>query len=168
MNTKSSGQPAVILSLRRLLGALVSLTRRQRGSSLAEFALMIPFLALMLLGIIDFGRACYLAIEVSTAASTGALYGTQNYTDTTGMQNAATGDAPDVSGMTAAATYGCECSDGSHVTVSCSTQPSCGSGTNVVNYVSVTTSATYTPIIRWPGIPSPIALSGAAKLRAGN
>jgi Flp pilus assembly protein TadG len=126
---------------------------------------MLPFLTLLLLGVIDFGRAYYVNVEVSNAAYTGALYGTQNHSDTTGMQNAATGDAPDVAGITATATYGCECSDGSNVVASCSTQPTCS--VNVVNYVQVTTSATYRTMFPWPGIPSSLALQGSAKLRAG-
>jgi Flp pilus assembly protein TadG len=138
---------------------------RERGASLVEFALMLPFLTLLLLGVIDFGRAYYVNVEVSNAAYTGALYGTQNHSDTTGMQNAATGDAPDVAGITATATYGCECSDGSNAMPSCSTQPTCS--VNVVNYVQVTTSATYKPMFPWPGIPSSLSLQGSAKLRAG-
>jgi len=135
------------------------------GTNLAEFALLLPLLCLLLLGVIDFGRAYYLNIEVSNAAYAGAMYGTQNYTDTTGMQSAALGDAQDVSGMTATATYGCECSDGSSVTPLCGSQPSCA--VNYVDYVQVTTSVTYRPIFPWPGIPSSIALQGSARLRAG-
>ena len=138
---------------------------REGGASLVEFALMLPFLSLLLLGVIDFGRAFYVDVEVSNAAYTGALYGTQNYSDTTGMQNAALGDAPDITGITATANYGCECSDGSNAVASCSSQPTCS--VNVVNYVQVTTSATYKPMFPWPGIPSSIAMQGSAKLRAG-
>jgi Flp pilus assembly protein TadG len=136
----------------------------ERGGSLVEFALVLPVLTLLLVGVIDFGRAYYLNVEVSNAAYTGAMYGTQNNTDTTGMQNAATGDAVDVSGMTATASYGCECSDGSSPVVSCSTQPTCA--TNVVDYVQVTTSYTYKPMFPWPGIPSSLAMQGFARLRA--
>lgn len=138
---------------------------RERGASLVEFALMIPFLALLLVGVIDFGRAYYVNVEVSNAAYTGALYGTQNSTDITGMQNAATGDAPDVPGVTATATYGCECSDGTNPVANCTSQPSCS--VNVVNYVQVTTTATYKPIFPWPGIPSSLTMQGSARLRAG-
>jgi Flp pilus assembly protein TadG len=149
----------------RFLAVGVAKAAPEHGASLVEFALMLPFLGLLLIGAIDFGRAYYLNVEVSNAAHTGALYGTQNHTDTTGMQNAATGDAVDVSGMTATATYGCECSDGSNAVALCSSPPTCT--VNVVNYVQVTTSATYTPMFAWPGIPASIAMQGSAKLRAG-
>jgi Flp pilus assembly protein TadG len=150
---------------RKLLTPGAGHTGSESGSSLVEFGLMLPFLALLLLGVIDFGRAYYLSIVVAGAAHTGALYGAQNPRDTTGMQNAATGDAPDVPGITATATYGCECSDGSNAVPSCSAPPTCS--VNVVNYVQVTTSATYKPMFPWPGIPSSLSLRGSAKLRAG-
>ena len=145
--------------------AIAMLMRAESASSLVEFGLMLPFLTLFLIGVIDFGRAFYIDIEVSSAAYAGALYGSQNHTDTTGMQNAATGDAVDVSGMTATAMYGCECSDGTNAVASCTSQPACS--VNVVNYVQVTTSATYIPMFPWPDIPTLLSLQGSARLRAG-
>ncbi len=159
-------QPEVMSRSRwRVLLRLSAMALPERGGSLVELALVLPFLSLLLIGVIDFGRAYYFSIEVAGAAHTGALYGTQNPTDTTGMQNAALGDASDVPGVTATATYGCECSDGSHAVALCATPPSCG--VNLVNYVQVTTSATYTPLFRWPGIPASFPLQGQARLRAG-
>lgn len=150
---------------------LVAWARRECGASLVELGLMLPFLGLLLLGVIDFGRAYYMQVEVSNAAYTGALYGTQNPTDTTGMQNAATADAADISGMAATATYGCVCSQSTSTSSgvqNCSSPPTCsGSGNLLVNYVQVTTSATYKPMFPWPGIPSSISLAGSTTLRAG-
>lgn len=137
----------------------------ESGSSLVEIALLLPVFLLVLLGAVDFGRAYYLKIEVSDAAHSGALYGSQNPTDTTGMQNAAAAAAPDVPGFTATAAYGCECSDGSSAIANCSSTPSCT--TNVVDYVVVTTSAAYSALFPYPGIPSPLTLNGSARMRAG-
>jgi Flp pilus assembly protein TadG len=129
---------------------------------------MLPFLSFMLLAVIDLGRAYYMKVEVSNAAYTGALYGSQNPSDQAGMIAAATGDAPDVSGISALspAHYGCECSDGSSASDTCPLVLT-GCGVNAVNYVKVTTSATYKPIIPWPGLPATITLQGSAKMRAG-
>jgi Flp pilus assembly protein TadG len=147
-------------------GRAAGLTRvaSERGASLVEFALMLPLLGLLLLGVIDFGRAYYLSIEINNAAYAGAMYGASNSADTTGMTNAALADAPDVQGMTATPTIGCECSDGSGVTPNCSSPPSCS--VNVVNYVQVKTSTTYNTLIPWPGIPRQLTLTGSAVLRA--
>jgi len=155
----------------------------ERGASLVELAVVLPVLGFLLLGVIDFGRAYYLGVEVQNAAEAGALYGTQNMTDITGMQNAATGDMPevtsakDVSAYTATATNGCECSDGTKITPSTqptvsacptATQPACTLPATVISYVQVTTSATYnTWFNSWviKGLPTSVKLNGSAKLR---
>lgn len=138
----------------------------ESGTSLIELALVLPVLFLLLFGVADFGRAYYLAIEVSNAAHTGALYGSQNPTDTAGMQKAAMLDAPDVSGLTVTTSYGCQCSDGSSPVANCTSAPSCA--LNVVDYVQVNTSVNYSALFSYPGIPSSIPLHGSARMRAGN
>jgi Flp pilus assembly protein TadG len=151
---------------RRRWVALLKPLAREQGASIVEVALLLPVLVLLLLGAIDFGMAYYLDIEIGNAAYAGALYGSQNNTDTTGMQNAAVKDAANVKNMTATAIYGCECSDGTNQVPSCTTQPA-GCSVNPVNYVQVTTSATYRTLFPWPGIPSTFPMQGLAKLRAG-
>jgi Flp pilus assembly protein TadG len=143
--------------------------KSESGSSLIEMALILPVLFLLLIGVVDFGRAYYLAIEVSQAAHTAALYGSQNPNDIAGMQNAAVADAPDVPSFTTSsvtATSGCECSDGSSPVANCATNPNCG-GMITVGYVQVTTTVSYSAIFPYPGIPSPITLNGSARMRAG-
>lgn len=142
----------------------------QRGTSLTELAFMMPFLMLLLIGVIDIGRAFYLGMEVSDAARAGAMYGYQTsatMADTSGIQTAASADAHDVAGMTTTSSYGCMCSDGTNASASCATAPTCSGSTRQVNYVIVNTSATYTTLFPWPRIPSSIALSGKAQLVAG-
>jgi Flp pilus assembly protein TadG len=60
--------------------------RGERGSSLIELALILPVLLLMLVGSIDFGRAFFVAIEVSSAAEAGVDYGIQQAADTSGCR----------------------------------------------------------------------------------
>ena len=141
--------------------------RRDEGSSLIEVAMLTPFLLLLLVGGVDFGRGYFVAMEVANAAESGALYGSLNYTDTTGMVKAAQLDAKDVPSLVGIAKYGCECADGSSAVANCSSAPLC-IATNVVNYVEVDTATTYTPILRYPGIPTSFALTGKARMRAGN
>jgi len=147
--------------------------RRQRGASLVELAAIVTFLLLLTLGVIDFGRGYYLGIEVANAADAGAQYGLQNPGDaslTGDMKQAAKNDAADVT--TWAANYplavtGCMCSDGSSPSPGCGSNPSCPGGTQVVNYVTVQTRATYTPMFPWPGVPSSITLNGSATYWVG-
>ncbi|MBV8673840.1 MAG: pilus assembly protein [Acidobacteriaceae bacterium] len=138
----------------------------EQGSSLVEIAIAIPTLLFVLLAVVDFGRGYYLAMEVAGAARAGAIYGSQYPTDTTGISNAVKYDAPDVSGISASSSWGCECPDGSGASASCATTPSCTS--NMVYYTKVTASATYTTMIPWKGVPSSIALSSTSEMRSGN
>jgi Flp pilus assembly protein TadG len=149
--------PSLTIAMHRLLC-------RKDGSAITETALALPFMILLLVGAVDFGRAFYTAIEVESAAEAGALYGQQNLTNLAGIQAAAQLDAPDVTGLTAVATYGCECADGTSASVSCAASPTCS--TNVVNYVQVVASVTYQPILKYPGMSS-IPLSTTVKMRAG-
>lgn len=134
------------------------------GMSILETAIVLPVLILLLLGAIDFGGAYYVAIEVNSAAHAAAVYGAQNFTDTTGMVTAATSDASDLSTLSTTATYGCECSDGSSSVASCTTTPTCTH--NVVYYVQVNTTATYNSVFNYPGIPGTLSFSGQARMRA--
>lgn len=145
--------------------AIAAMTE-EHGASLVEMALVLPLLFLVLFGAVDFGRAYYLAMEIAGAAHAGAEYGAQNPTDTAGIQAAAQADAPDVPGLTVTTpTYGCECSDGTAFSLSCTTTPTCAY--NVVYRVTVSVSASYKPMIPWPGIPSSMTLTNSATMRSG-
>lgn len=52
--------------------------RSDGGQSLVEFALALPVLLLLLLGLADFGRAFYYTTIISNAARAGAAYLSQN------------------------------------------------------------------------------------------
>ena len=154
---------------------LLKIASSEQGSSLVEVAIAVPMLMLVLAGAIGFGRAYYLANELAGAAEAGAVYGSQNITDTTGMVNVAKLDAPNVSGLnTPTATWGCECSDGSQRSASCGTAPTSCSGT-VVYYATVTASVTYTPPLAWAwnwngkkAIPSSMSISRSATMRSAS
>ena len=166
--TLRSTNPLLTASLRAVLPRL----RRNalacdHGSSLIELAIFLPVFTLLLLGIADFSRAYYLSIEVSRAAQSGALYGSQNPSDTTGIVSAAVADAQDVPGFTSAsvgAIKGCECADGTGPSPHCTNTPVCSA--NTVDYVQVTTTATYQTLFPYPGIPSSFILNGSARMRA--
>lgn len=134
------------------------------GSSLLETALVVPILLLLVAGAVDLGRAYTTAIEVEAAAHAGALYGAQNPTDRAGME-AATENQSNLSGLTSTASYGCECADGSSAVPSCGTIPDCPD--NYVDYVSVTATAQFVPLLRYPGLPSSLQMSSTSHLRAG-
>lgn len=57
--------------------------RKPRGQALVEFALVLPFFALLLFGIIDLGRYVYTANTLNNAAREGARSATVGYWVTT-------------------------------------------------------------------------------------
>lgn len=133
------------------------------GSSLLETAIVVPVMLLLLVAAIDFGGAYYTSITVNSAADAGALYGLQNPSDIAGMILAAKLDGVDSLTLVPTATYGCECSDGSGASVLCVKTPVCT--TNVVNYVEVDTTATYTPKMVYPGVAKTVILNSKARVR---
>lgn len=57
----------------------------RRGQSLLEFSLTLTVMILLLAGIVDFGRAFFILVELRDAAQEGALYGSFNPTDAVGI-----------------------------------------------------------------------------------
>jgi Flp pilus assembly protein TadG len=131
------------------------------GQSLIEMALTSSLLILILLGVAEFGRVAYAAIEVSNAAKAGAAYGAQNgstASDQTGIATAAGNDAADLSGLTTTSSYSCVCSDGSSSTcgnTDCSTS-------HIEETVTVNTQVPFNPLIHLPGLPTTFTLKGQA------
>lgn len=99
---------------------------RSRGQTLTEFALIIPVILLVLLGLFDLGRAVYAYTTISNAAREGARVLIVDQTQTSGVyraQSEAAGSAtalgiadaavtvafrtPDLSGSCSARTIGC-------------------------------------------------------------
>lgn len=159
----------------------LSPTRRRgskpSGQSLIEVALMLPFLLLLMIGVIELGRYAYIGILVGNAARAGGDYGIQSLVtsvDTVGINNAAVNDfvsnGQPGSSLTVTSSVSCGCdSAGTVTTVGCTpatnpTAGSCAAGHWVV-VLSVTASGTFNSLFNYPGIPSSIALSRVAAMR---
>ena len=135
-----------------------SRSKRMRGQSTVEMAIILPTVALLLVVVGDFARVFYAAIGVASAARAGVQYGSQNYAtavEYTNIQQAALNDGKNISGLSATASDFCMCGG---QTVSCN-PPQC---TQPQTYVKVTATATFTPILKYPGLPSSIPLSSTA------
>ena len=55
-----------------------------KGQDLIEFAIMLPFLLIVLIGVVDLGRVFHASITVANATRTGARYATSYGYDTIG------------------------------------------------------------------------------------
>ncbi len=136
--------------------------RDQKGTAMVEAAMVFPLLMLILMGTADFARVFYVATTVANAAAAGTRWAisTNNPSNYTGMQTAATNDA-NLTGMTATASQFCQCEDGT--SVSCT--GSCGSEGKPLLFVQVLTKATFTPLVKNPFIPSSVVVNGKAVMR---
>ena len=138
--------------------------RRTRGQAAVELALSVPLLLMMLLMVVETGRAFYIAISISNAARAGVQYGSQNLStaaDNAGMKAAAANDAPNIVGMTTTATHFCQCADG---TASTCLSTDCSSSHRLL-YTQVNTSAPYSPLVNFMGILPPMTVPGKAVMR---
>jgi Flp pilus assembly protein TadG len=79
--------------------------RRERGQSLVEFAIVLPILVVLLLGVVDAARLIWTYVALAEAAQEGALFGSQDPNPgriTTRVQQSSS--APEVAGSTVSAT----------------------------------------------------------------
>ena len=142
----------------------IQLTRRCPGNVVMELTFALPLLTMVLCGALDFGRFLNEAITVTNAASAGAVYGSRDVLaagNTQGMKAVAEQAAGNLQGVTATAQQFCECADGSPMAC----DDTCVEGSPQM-YVRVDVSATFYPLVPYPGIPEAVDLSRLAVMRA--
>lgn len=83
-----------MLRLLRLTGCPTRLRRDRKGVAALEFAVILPVLAIILMGIIDLGRAIEQSLRLEAAARAGAQYAMFAPTDLAGIANAVRGALP--------------------------------------------------------------------------
>ena len=151
----------------QLEASCVRRSLRQRGSAMVEMAVVLPLLLVTTIGLVDFGRAAFEAIEVENAAHAGASYGARSKStalNTTGIQAAALadmGDEVDTSGVTVASSCFCECDNGSSIACDLT----CGGGVIPLMYVKVNVQKQFQTLINYPGIPHTVNLARQVQLR---
>jgi Flp pilus assembly protein TadG len=146
-----------------------NLCRSEDGASLVEFAIAAPAMIVLMAGTIVFGQWMYFGILASNAARAGTQYGSQNLTtaaNASGMQSAALQDAQNLSGLTA--TPHCYYISGS-TTTTCPSLPTTSTPPpGAIYYVEVDTTGRYSPIVKYPGIPANVTVSGKSIMRVAN
>jgi Flp pilus assembly protein TadG len=138
----------------------------QTGQSVLEFALLAPFLLLMLVGTIEIGRFAYFAIEATGAARAGVQYGAQSLMDSkdlAGITIAAQNDAPELKQLDVQAKNLCACSNDPSNYVGCPAK-GCGTGHPVV-FLEVDTTAQISSLFKYPGLPATFSANGKAIMR---
>jgi Flp pilus assembly protein TadG len=109
----------------------------RRGVAASELALVMPFLAFILMAALDFARLYYTYLTITSCARNGALYGClspSNSTNTSGIQSAALADASSLNPALPS----------SNIT------SSTGTDANGNPTVQVTVQYSYYPLIKFP------------------
>jgi Flp pilus assembly protein TadG len=123
-----------------------SLSRDQQGSSVVEFALILPILMVALIGIVDYGMMVFANTELENAARTGAQYalqGVDEADDDAGIEAAARAALSDDTGVTINISRACLCPDGS---ASACTDTCTADELEPGRYVTVNMRLDFTPI----------------------
>jgi len=135
------------------------------GAAAVELALIAPVLALLMTGGFDFGHALYEQHRLAAAARAGVQYAMQSntaWTDTTNITAAARADADDTANSLTVTPTTCTCPGGNP---QCSTATACTGSTVSGTYVKVTVSESYSTLVTYPFVASPLSLSSSALVR---
>lgn len=151
------------------------LPSHRRGAALLELAVAIPFLLLLVVGTVDFGRAFYQGMALAHAARAGAEYGAQgveNSLDQSGMRTAAkTAVALDLALDDTDITPSRVCECATDAGVFSATSPAndcsgaCAVGSHLLISVSVSVSKAFSTIVSYPRIPQSILITRSVKIR---
>jgi len=143
--------------------------KNDEGQAVIELAVVMPLLVLLFLGAMEFGRLCYVGIEVTNAAQAGAAYGAQNHalaSDVLGIRTVAVSDGGNLSHLDPNWT-----TTGSDVTVqnlcasSYSATPGTCTGAPQIEYVQVNTQVKVNSLFGIYGFASTYTLHGQAIVR---
>ena len=149
----------------RLRTAIRRLGRCRRGTSSVELALVLPFLALLVVAMIDYGTVINYKMQLANAVRAGTQYTMVRkpmQQDLTEIRQAVLDTAPpDETGTRALATaFFCECPNGTPIPC----ENECGVGERG-SYVSILLTQEYPLILSYPGIDNPVSLSSEAVIR---
>lgn len=136
-----------------------------------------PILLLLVVGTVDFGRIFFKSMAVAQAARAGAEYGAQSMTKSTDVagiktaaENAVASDLTLVDADLTVPARTCECA--TDAGVFSATSPAntcdgtgCSAGSHTVVTVSVTAAKSFSTIINYPKIKSPITITRTTKIR---
>ena len=115
-----------------------SLAIDRSGNVMIEFALALPVLALLLVGMADLGSFRLQKSAMLQGAQAGAQYGIIDSSNTANINSTAQ-SATGLSGVTATSSVFCECVSGT--TVTCTT--TCTGGATLKQYVTVNTTKSF-------------------------
>jgi Flp pilus assembly protein TadG len=123
---------------------------------------ILPVLVLLIVGLFDYGGAVNTSTKLNSAARAGLQYAMKYPADTAGIVYAARNATSDTTMTVGAPSLFCTCGSSTGAAVACG---STCAGTTLRYYVSLSTTQTYTPVVRFLGIGGPLTMTGAAVIQ---
>jgi Flp pilus assembly protein TadG len=139
----------------------------EAGSAAAEFALALPVVILIIIGILDYADAVNINTKLYSAARAGVQYAIYHPGDTAGIRTAAIAATSDSSMTVGTASTVCKCIStstgaiGSAVTCT----SACAVGSMLGHFLTLSTSQTYTPLLSYEGIGAELTMNGSAQMQ---
>ena len=123
------------MGIRRRTGRRVR-GRDERGQSVVEFALILPFMLLLVLGVVDYSRVYYMDVQVLQAARNGAAFASASNTN-----------ANNQLGVHNSSLQNVDLPNNTNVNENVVNDNSGGQS------VQVTVEAQFNTLVNWPGLP---------------
>lgn len=137
-----------------------------------EFAIAAPVFTLLVVGIMEIGQYAYFAILATHAARAGVQYAAQNLQTASdasvtgpGTTSAALQDAQNLSQWSVHSSIVCTVSG---LLTSCPANNTAAVSPNLVYYVQVRVAGTFTPLLKYPGLPTSVPISATATMPVAN
>jgi Flp pilus assembly protein TadG len=150
----------------RSITGIKGLARARSGAAGVEFALLLPVLVLLLMGMFDYGALAYQTMQVSAAAHAGADYALHSGWNLTAVQSAVTNATTLASvSATPAPTLSQGCITNGALVIT--TGSSCPSGGTPGSYVVINAQAPFSPLVIWSafGLPSTITAKAVVRIQ---
>jgi Flp pilus assembly protein TadG len=142
----------------RMMTKIQKALRSNRGAAAVEFALLVPVLATVFIGLANYGLATFERMELESAARAGAQMALIDTSSTSTIQQVVVDSTnADIATTDVTVTESCKCADGT--TVTCGN--TCGDGSTNQYYMTITATESYTLLL----IPTTLTLTGTATVR---
>ena len=141
------------------------LRRDRSGVAALELALVSSILVGILIPTFDLGMGAYQKMRVQDAAEAGAQYALTSGYSAAAITSAAQNATSLGAGVTVTPSESCNCITGGTIGSSVACGSTCPDGSTAGTYVTVATQATYTLLVSYPGLASPMTLNGSAIVR---
>jgi Flp pilus assembly protein TadG len=142
---------------------------RRRGAAAAELAIVLPLLATLVLGSVDFGRFAYYQIAVTNAARAGAGYAIMNPYNVGSPSAGSTWQTNILSTAQAELSGQIGSANAAHLAISPAPAVTADANGDGLNYVTVTATYPFTTIVNWQwtglNIPHTLTLSSTIQMR---